>query len=108
MSAPCLAVVGRTESGRRGVASPRGPVDHGSRESQAVRGGGAEAGVPPAGGAGEPTDRRQSPSSAAPTPAAAPAALGVGPQLAGSALQLLTHRGTGNTGDPLGGPKHFK
>ncbi|XP_037319324.2 RING finger protein unkempt homolog isoform X2 [Pungitius pungitius] len=88
-------VVGHAESGRRGVASSRRAADHGSRASQAVRGGGAEAGVCPAGGAGEPTEWRQPPFSAAPTPAAAPAALGVGPQLAGSALQLLTHCGTG-------------
>lgn len=99
MSIPCLAVVGRGESGRRGVESPRGAVNHGGRESQAGRGGGAETGVSPAGGAGEPEERRQPPSSTASAPAAAPAALGVSPQFEGSALQLLTRCGTGNATD---------
>lgn len=94
---PLLLVMGSIQNGCRGVSSPCNTVSHGGRESEASWGGGTEAGLPPAGGAGELKERRQSPFSATPTPAAPQTAPGVGPQLAGSALQLLTCRGTGNT-----------
>uniref|UniRef100_A0A8C3GAP6 Unk zinc finger n=1 Tax=Cyclopterus lumpus TaxID=8103 RepID=A0A8C3GAP6_CYCLU len=88
-------VVGRVESRRGGVASPCGAVNRRGGESPAGRGRGTETGVSPTGGAGEPTEWRQPPSSTASTPAATPAAPGVSPQFAGSALQLLTRCRTG-------------
>lgn len=90
------AVVGGVQSRRRGVSRPHGAVGHGGRESPTSGGGGAEAGLAPAGGAGELEERRGSPLSAASAAASPQAAAGVGAQSAGSALQLLTCCGAGD------------
>lgn len=90
------AVVGSIQSRRRRVSGPHGAVGHGGRESTASRWGGAEAGLAPAGGAGELEERRGSPLSAASAAASPQAATGVGAQSAGSALQLLTCRRAGD------------
>lgn len=81
-----FTVVGSAESGCRGVPGPRCTISHGGGESQAGRGGGAKTSFSPAGGAGELKERRQSPPSTTPTPAAPPAAFRVGPQFASAAM----------------------
>lgn len=89
-------VVGSVQSWRRGVSRPLGAVGHRGRESAASWGRCAEAGLAPAGGAGELEERRGSPLSAASVAAPPQAAAGVGAQSAGSALQLLTCCGAGD------------